>query len=340
MEFVFEMTHARDYHRYFPAMLLAPELDVDDSAVVVVFDKDLEGPLTVGFGQPATPQPGRRFVCVIVGNSDPILYGDVDITGLTVDVVPSLASPTTLPTLEPTERSGPPTAAPAPAWAADLAGQLQCDGPIANIGSEYPDAFGQPDASAGTAEAALAAFLGPGNPFASLPTAGFESLHDEPHWASFGHLVDGRPKAIVLLSDTSVIGPGWTVVALRACDASEFDPAVPLTFPVTIWTDVAGNRVSTETIRSTGGPGHCGWDSAIWLHVDGALYFRDPEGVMAEWTATPFEADASLPSTATDTGYRSGEIALWLDPGGDAYLVRLDVVERWPRSTDPLIGCM
>jgi hypothetical protein len=113
-----------------------------------------------------------------------------------------------------------------------------------------------------------------------------------------------------------------------------------LTFPVTVWTDTAGNRVSTETIRSIAGPGHCGWDSATWLHVDGALYFRDPTGVMAEWTATAFEADASLPPTATDTGYRSGDIALWLDPGGDAYVVLPDRIERWPRSLDPLIGCL
>lgn len=343
MEFVFEMSHARDYQLYLPAMLLSPELDVDAPALVVVYrgrnPMPYTGPSGVGTRPPLGPT--ERDLCIVVGEAPQAevgYYDAVDITGLTIDVVPSSPVPSGSEPAASTAASSTPE--PAPAWAADLAGQLECDGPLANIGSEYPDAFGAPDSSAETAEAALAAFLGPGNPFASLPTAGFELLHAEPHWASFGHLVDGRAKAIVLLSDASVMGPGWAVVALRACDASEFDPSVPLTFPVTVWTDAAGNRLSTETIRSNPGPGHCSWESATWLHVDDALYFRDPMGVMAEWTATPFEADVSLPPTATDTGYRSRDIALWLDPGGDAYVVLPDRNERWPRSLDPLIGCM
>lgn len=345
MEFVFVMSHARDYRLYLPAMLLAPELDVDAAALVVVYrglnPMPYTGPSGVGTRPPLGPT--ERDFCVVVGeapHAEVGYYDAVDITGLTVDVSPSSAEPTSSASLEPTGSPASPTVAPLPAWTADLAGQLGCDGPIADIGGEYPDAFGRPDASAVTAEAALKAFLGPGNPFASLPVTGYVPLHQEPHWASFGHLVDGRPKAIILLTDASVLGPGWTVVALRACDASEFDPAVPLTFPVTVWTDASGDPVSTETIRSNPGPGHCGWESATWLHVDGELYFRDPEGVMAEWTATPFDADASLPPTATDTGYRSGDIAVWLDPGGDAYLVLPGRVERWPRSTDPFIGCL
>ena len=343
MEYVFEMTRARDYNRHLPAMLRAPELDVDAPALVVVYVGHNPMPLTgpSGIGTRPPLRLTERDLCVVVGDGAPWdvgYYDAVDITGLTIDVVPSSPVPSASEPAASAAASS--TTEPAPAWAADLAGQLECDGPLANIGSEYPDAFGAPDSSAETAEAALAAFLGPGNPFASLPTAGFELLHAEPHWASFGHVVDGRPKAIVLLSDASVMGPGWAVVALRACDASEFDPFVPLTFPVTVWTDAAGERVSTDTIRSNPGPGHCSWESATWLHVGGALYFRDPMGVMAEWTATPFEADVSLPPTATDTGYRSRDIALWLDPGGDAYVVFSDRNERWPRSLDPLLGCM
>jgi hypothetical protein len=319
----------------------SPELEVDTPALVVIFKEDWV-PLIGGSSRSERPSllPSHRYVCIAVTGVPPGIYGDVDITGLTVDVSPSSAEPTFSPSLEPIGSPASPTVAPLPAWTVDLAGQLGCDGPIANIGSEYPEAFGRPDTSAATAETALDAFLGPGNPFASLPAAGYEALHREPHWASFGHLVDTRPKAIILLTDAFVLGPGWTVVALRACDASEFDPTVPLTFPVTVWTDVFGKPVSTETIRSNPGPGHCGWESATWLHLDGELYFRDPEGVMAEWTATLFAADASLPPTATDTGYRSGDIAVWLDPGGDVYLVLPGRVERWPRSTDPFIGCM
>jgi len=326
MEFAFEMAHARDYRRYIPRMGISPELDTYAAAFAVVYRDGWAGPAITGTvgAQPRTPMPGRRFVCILVTGADPNLYSDVDITGLTVAVTPS---ETQAPNL-------------IPMWAVNLAGQLGCDGPVARIGGEYPESFGGPDTLNNSPLDALAVFLGPSNPFASLPTAGYTQLHAEPHWASFGHLVDGQPKAIVLLTDTTEHGPGWQVMGLRACDASEFDPTVPLTFPVMIWTDQSGNRVSTETIRSMPGPGHCGWDSATWLRVEDTLYFRDPQGVMAEWTTTPFALNAQLPRSAIDSGYRSGGASLWIDPGRDAYVVSADRVERWPRSSDPQIGCM
>lgn len=337
MEFVFEMIHARDYRSYFPHIGLAPELDVDESAFVVVFRDGWVGPPTSGVpgaGRP-TPIPGHRFVCVLADGGEPNLYADVDITGLTLDVVPSESSPRPISTDEP---SATPTPPPAPAWVSDLAGQLDCDGPVANIGGEVPDAD-YASGLADTPDAALTSFLGPSNAYASLPAAGFTQIHLDEHWASYTHVFGGRARTIIVLSDVTEFGTGWLVVGLRACDASEFDPDVPLTFPVTIWTDAAGNRASTETIRSTPGPGHCGWDSAIWLHVGANLYFRDPAGVMALFTETVFEPKVHLPDGAVDSGFRTGEWSLWLDPGGDAYLLSPGTVERWPRSVDPNIGC-
>jgi hypothetical protein len=222
---------------------------------------------------------------------------------------------------------------------ADLAGQLECDGPVANIGGEVPNPDGV-GAPGDTPDAALASFLDPNNPYASLPAAGYTRIHLDEHWASYAHVYEGRAKAIIVLSDITEFEPGWHVVGLRACDPSEFDPAAPLTSPVTIWTDASGEPVSTETIRSSPGPGHCGWDSAIWLDIGGNLYFRDPQGVMSEWTTTSFEPKAHLPEGAVDTGFRTGDWSLWLDPGGDAYLVSSATIERWPRSTDPFIGCV
>jgi hypothetical protein len=60
---------------------------------------------------------------------------------------------------------------------------------------------------------------------------------------------------------------------------------------------------------------------------------------MKPWTTTVFETDAELPAAAVDTGYRTGEWSLWLDPGGDAYMVSSVTIERWPRSTNPDLGC-
>jgi hypothetical protein len=338
MEFVFVMEHARDYWAYLPNMLLSPELDVDESALVVVFRQEMAEPQTRA-GPGATNEPGHRYVCVVPDGGERNLYGDVDITGLTIDVVPSDASPT--PTM--TESPGPaPTATPppAPSWVADLAGQLDCDGPVASLGSEVPDALGV-GVGGESPDAGLTSFLGPNNPFASLPAGGYTLAEADGHWAMYAHRYEGRTKAIIVLSDTNPFGqePGWLVIGLRACDASEFDPSVPLTFPVTIWTDASGEPVSTETIRSSPGPGHCGWDAAIWLDVGGDLYFRDPSGVMGALAETAFEPDARLPPAAVDSGYRTGEWSLWLDPGGDAYLVSSDTVERWPRSTNPDLAC-
>lgn len=204
------------------------------------------------------------------------------------------------------------------------------------VGPVSPEVLGR------TAEAALSAFLGPPNPYASLPTDGYEPLEADDDWAGFGYRVDGALKAIIVLTDRTEMEPGWTVVGLRACDASEFDPATPLTNEVTVWTDADGQRASTEVIRSVVGPGHCGWESATWLHVrsTGGLYFRDPKGVMKDWTKSRYDARSSLPPDARDTGYRSGVMRLWIETGGDAYLVSPGRVERWPRSIDPLLGCM
>jgi hypothetical protein len=230
------------------------------------------------------------------------------------------------------------TPEPAPAWAVDLRGQLDCEGPVMGLGGEIPDS-GSVETYGPTPEEAITAFLGPGNPYATLPAAGFELRQREPHWAEFAYAVDGRTKTIVILSDTSLYGTGWAVLGLRSCDASEFDPSTPLTFPMTIWSDAAGHRVPTETIRSHPGPAHCGHEDAIWLTVDGQLFFRDPRKVMAQWERSTFSADATRPRTATDTGYRNGNQELWIDPTGDAYLVGPQRTERWPRSTDPQLGC-
>ena len=341
IEYVFVMTHARDYQRYMPRALKAPELDVDASAFVVIYREGYMPPFGIsgGVGVRPTNEPGHRNLCVVVDAQAPTLYGALDITGLTTDVIPSSASPT--PTALESQGPAPtPTPPPAPAWVADLAGQLECDGPVASIGSEVPDASGVGAAGA-TPDEALGSFLGPDNPFASLPAAGYTQIHVDDHWASYAHSYGGKTKAIIVLSDTNPFGqePGWLVIGLRACDASEFDPSVPLTFPVTIWTDAGGEPASTETIRSSAGPGHCGWDAAIWLDVGGNLYFRDPSGVMKAWTSTVFELDAKLPAAAVDTGYSTGEWSLWLDPGGDAYMVSSVTIERWPRSTNPDLGC-
>jgi hypothetical protein len=209
------MAHARDYRLHLPAMGLSPELDVDASALVVVY-RGIQ-PFAMA-GAPAaegqTPMPprssvapGRRDLCVLIGDdaatAGPTIYTDVDITGLSVNVVSLGPFGSTVPSPDTAEPAFTPE--PAPAWAGDIAGQLACDGPLANLGAEVPEALdGQ--ALADTPEAALDLFLGPGNLYASLPAGGFTQLHKEAHWASYGHVVNGHRKAVIILTDTTQYG--------------------------------------------------------------------------------------------------------------------------------------
>ena len=94
-QYVFVIDHARDYRLYLPRMGMAPELDVDASAFVVVFAQDTPQFPTTGIGPDPTNEPGHRYVCVLVDGQDGNLYADVDITGLTIDVTSSTSpSPT------------------------------------------------------------------------------------------------------------------------------------------------------------------------------------------------------------------------------------------------------
>jgi hypothetical protein len=101
---VFEMTHARDYRLHLPAMLLAPELDVDAPGFVVVF-RAMQ-PFPMGGAPPPPGQtwpprslaPGHHDICVLVGadlaSAKLNVYDDVDIAGLTATVISVEPSPT------------------------------------------------------------------------------------------------------------------------------------------------------------------------------------------------------------------------------------------------------
>ncbi len=335
--YVFELVHLSDFRRHFPNAQPNDQIDAEDGPAIAVVYRD---PLQT-YDRLAPPKAWERDVCLILeidgARPDHLTLLDVDTRGLHVWIDGTQPEPSDEPTMGPSEPVLTPI--PAPSWSADLLGQLQCTGPASTIGGEVPS-LADMGVFAGDAASALATFLGPSNFYASLPTDGFRPYHLEDHWAEYAYFAQGRIKALIVLSDTTTTrGDGWTVTGMRACDASEFDPAAGLTSAVTIWTDADGQRVSTEKIVSYPGPAHCGHDESTWLTVDGVLYFRDPKHVMADWVAHPFDADAKLPSDALDSGYRSESGELWIVPEGDAYLVATDHVERWPRSTDQTLGC-
>lgn len=104
-----------------------------------------------------------------------------------------------------------------------------------------------------------------------------------------------------------------------------------------------GDEVPRSEIQVFAGPSHCDWQEALILNVAWPLdgdppedayrgFVRDPNGVMADYTAEPFDSDADLPDDAEATGYENDAgVELWLaDDDATAYLVDGDAVEAWP----------
>ncbi|MEQ7124254.1 hypothetical protein ABN034_06985 [Actinopolymorpha sp. B11F2] len=128
-----------------------------------------------------------------------------------------------------------------------------------------------------------------------------------------------------------------------------FSPPAP--FPGPTWTK-NGRSVEGTELNSIAGPEHCGWQSAVLLHlgwppgtvsktIEGVRqYVRDPKDVLDGGYDKGLRRHITLPDDAADTGYRTGKLQLWLtpsDPDG-AYLRVQNDVERWPRA-DPPVAC-
>ncbi len=351
--YAFEMAHARDFWRHFPAALKAPELEVDDPAFVAVYRNLYPGAFSGGApaaGQtraPRTPTPGLHDVCVLVGadptTAVPNIYGDVSLDAFTprqsetASADESTARQTPAPSRQPMPAPTP-SVEPAPPWTADLAGQLQCEGLRAGLGGETGEVAvldGAPDPASG-----VDSLLATGG-YAALPKRGFAPRERDDHWTRFVYEVADRVKSVLILTDAppGIPSGSWYVVGLRACDPSEFDPADGLTFDIAIWRDRADRPVSTTVVHSIVGPGHCGWESTTWLYLSGGTYISDPQGVLEEFTDGSFAPKVKLPADAVPTGYHSGSFELFVAPDGrSVYAVALDHVERWPRA-DPVLGC-
>lgn len=283
----------------------------------------------------------------------------VAVAAITVALIASCRGPVGAPGSSPTSTNEPPASAvptavpsaggpvPTPAnarppWVADLEGQLDCDGPMNQIGEEVPADVGPGD-PVPTPGGALGNLLRLGL-YAWLPASGFEAPLVEGHWAQHRYLVDAKVKAIAISTNEypeMPDPPGWDIVGLRACDASEFDPDDGLSDGTTIWLDATGDRVPTDRIFSRAGPGHCGWEGVTFLQIGDELYLRDPEGLLAGQTALPFKAVDALPAEAVDTDLHTATLRLFRVADPRVIYARYEdgTVERWGRALDQ-IGCM
>ena len=175
-----------------------------------------------------------------------------------------------------------------------------------------------------------------------LPIEALRAVGEAPHRVLYTYDVAGSPKLAVVVADSAEVEldteQRWAVEAFASCDPSEFEASFDDRLPFTVWEDAEGSRVPTSVIRSMPGAEHCSWESATFLSIDGVGYVADPDGVLWNEAAVgEFDADATLPADAVDTGYRNGPEQLWL--GADsatAFMVTGEQVEAWPALSQPV----
>jgi hypothetical protein len=121
------------------------------------------------------------------------------------------------------------------------------------------------------------------------------------------------------------------------------------------WTSQDGGHVSDHVINSFSGPGHCGWDTVVFLDfgtplgstmpfaADRQRFIRDPYGDLNRYgkQADDLQTDIELPTDAKFSGYTLQDNELWIleaTTGSEVYIVNIESVEKWPRM-DPTVGC-
>lgn len=137
---------------------------------------------------------------------------------------------------------------------------------------------------------------------------------------------------------------------VAACGAPvEFGP-----FPGDGWLGPDGAPVSSEVIEAYSIADECDASGTAVLFVSWPLpgseaddpperrqYVRDPAGIFAgAGLLAPYDGGGTLPDGAGFTGYRSGDVQLWIGADSDhyLYLVNGPRVEAWPR-VDPEVAC-
>ncbi len=124
-------------------------------------------------------------------------------------------------------------------------------------------------------------------------------------------------------------------LAFGGCGGSDWNSA---------WETADGERVGEHIVSTgTGCPNenvvllHLGWPLGTpQLRGPARQYIRDPSGNFVTGSGR-FDANAEVPDSARFSGYRRGDVELWLGRDADefVYLVYDDHAERWPRMTDP-----
>jgi hypothetical protein len=186
-------------------------------------------------------------------------------------------------------------------------------------------------------------------PFLTLPDRGYRIEREDDGHTLFSYDVQGRTKIAFIAADhvrDFNDDRGWGIEAWAECDPAELPNAVTDAMGVQVWQDRTGRRAPVAKIRSRQGSEHCDWQDITFLSMgpegDGTQFLRDTRGELREFLRTTFDAHATLPDDAKDTGYQRSDRHLWIDRRGIAvYLVAVSNpgnVERWP-ATKERVAC-
>lgn len=228
------------------------------------------------------------------------------------------------------------------------AGQaLECDGDLyAGGGGNYDGGL---ESVQDNATAALENLFEKEGFAATLPAEDYRIERTDGGRVLFSYdVMDQTKVAFIVSDDVSDFNheTGWGVESWAQCDPAEFPQSVTEALDIGVWQDDSGARLPVAQIQSYHGAEHCGWEDITFLRLgapgEGTVYVRDVFGDFKDFLKTSYDASASLPPDATDTGWRLAGRQLWLTPEDDAaYLTKLDDatdVEQWPAEARP-IGC-
>ena len=191
-----------------------------------------------------------------------------------------------------------------------------------------------------SAKKALETFTG--RQWSGVPRAGYRIEREEAGRVLYSYDVDGRTKVAIIVSNAERpgYGGGWHVESQASCDAAEWPDDVTDALGFDVWTDKDGVRVPTSKVQSSKGPEHCDWQSVTFLYLGRQQYLRDPKGAISHARyKSSYDAAATLPGDAEDTGFRLDGKSLWLAADESAaYVGAGPTVERWPAPKD-MVGC-
>ena len=221
---------------------------------------------------------------------------------------------------------------------------LECDGdPYAGGGADYDSGLASVQDSA---EAALKNlfeedFIG------ELPETGYRIERVDGGRVLFSYDVRDRTRIAFVAYDgirDFNDDEGWGIEAWAECDPSELPARVTDDLGLGVWEDLSGRRVPVTDVQSFRGSEHCDWQDVTFLWLGSGRqkreFLRETDGELADFLHMAYDAAATLPSDATDTGLRRDGRQLWLAADRRAaYLVSLgnpDDVERWPASKEPI----